>query len=419
MSGQMLFIYGCFFGVAFLLMGMGLCLAIIMPGVDQWSRRFFITFFSVLLPDSCLFLVEVFFYGTMDMVPLTVIAYFLMSVLSVLPLPMMTLFLLHFSGENWKKSPLFRTVLALCGFYLLLLVTAQFTCLFYYVSPDNQFHFGPGYPLMIGTVLVMELFNIEALFRRRHKLKRKYFFAILISLLPLTVALIMHLFINAFPFIDIGIAISAFSMFIIILSDQIEQNIHQQQEIARQNAGIMALQMRPHFIHNTLMSIYYLCRQDPMEAQRVTLDFNTYLEKNMTALAGDETIPFSEELEHTRAYLNVEQALYDESLFVDYDTPHIAFRLPPLTLQPIVENAVKHRLDPDSEPLRISIQTRDMESGSEIIVSDNGPGFEPSDDDKPHIALANIRQRLEMMCEGKMTIMPRDGGGTVVKLMIP
>ena len=156
-----------------------------------------------------------------------------------------------------------------------------------------------------------------------------------------------------------------------------------------------------------------------MEAQRVTLDFNTYLEKNMTALVSDETIPFSEELEHTRAYLNVEQALYDESLFVDYDTPHITFRVPPLTLQPIVENAVKHGLDPDSEPLHISIQTRETDLGSEIIVSDNGSGFEAADDDKPHLAIANIRQRLEMMCGGKMTITSRKGGGTVVKLIIP
>ena len=182
---------------------------------------------------------------------------------------------------------------------------------------------------------------------------------------------------------------------------------------------IMALQMRPHFIHNTLMSIYYLCKQDPAEAQRVTLDFNNYLEKNLNALASDETIPFSEELEHTVAYLNVEQALYDENLFVEYDTPHTAFRVPPLTLQPIVENAVKHGLDPDSEPLFISVQTRKTDSGSEIIVSDNGPGFEPADDDKPHIALAIIRQRLEMMCRGEMTIMQREGGGTVVRLIIP
>ena len=181
----------------------------------------------------------------------------------------------------------------------------------------------------------------------------------------------------------------------------------------------MVLQMRPHFIHNTLMSIYYLCQQDPAEAQRVTLNFNTYLEKNLTALASDETIPFSEELEHTRAYLNVEQALYDENLFVDYDMPHTHFRVPPLTLQPIVENAVRHGLDPDSDPLRISIQARKTDSGSEIIVSDNGPGFEPADDDKTHIALKNIRQRLEMMCRGKMTITPREGGGTVVRLTIP
>lgn len=177
--------------------------------------------------------------------------------------------------------------------------------------------------------------------------------------------------------------------------------------------------MRPHFIHNTMMSIYYLCEQNPAEAQRVTLNFNTYLEKNLAALASDETIPFSEELDHTRAYLNVEQALYDENLFVDYDTPHTAFRLPPLTLQPIVENAVKHALDPDFDPLRISIQTRKTNSGSEIIVSDNGPGFEPVDDARPHIALANIRQRLEMMCGGKMSIIPREDGGTIVKLTIP
>ena len=177
--------------------------------------------------------------------------------------------------------------------------------------------------------------------------------------------------------------------------------------------------MRPHFIHNTLMNIYYLCRQDPAEAQRVTLDFNTFLERNLNALASDETIPFSEELEHTRAYLNVEQALHDENLLVDYDMPHTCFRIPPLTLQPVVENSIRHGMNPDADPLRISIRTRKTDSGSEVIVSDNGPGFEPAADGGPHIALMNIRQRLEMMCGGKMTILPREGGGTVVKLTIP
>ena len=109
----------------------------------------------------------------------------------------------------------------------------------------------------------------------------------------------------------------------------------------------------------------------------------------------------------------------DEMLLVEYDTPFTHFRLPPLTLQPIVENAVKHGMNPYAGPLRILIQTRYTEAGAEIVVEDNGTGFDPSDESKPHATLKNIQQRLEMMCYGKMTITPREGGGTVVKVTIP
>ena len=208
-------------------------------------------------------------------------------------------------------------------------------------------------------------------------------------------------------------------MIAIILSDQLDQYLRQQREISRQRASIMVLQMRPHFIYNTMMSIYYLCKQDPDLAQQVTLDFTTYLRKNFTAIASEDLIPFTEELEHTRAYLAVEQAQFEDSLFVDYDTPHTQFRVPPLTLQPIVENAVKHGMDPDADPLHIFIRTRKTDSGSEIIVEDNGTGFDRSDNSEPHIALSNIEQRLRMMCRGEITITPRDGGGTAVKVTIP
>ena len=162
----------------------------------------------------------------------------------------------------------------------------------------------------------------------------------------------------------------------------------------------MVLQMRPHFIYNAMMSIYYLCTKDSKKAQQVTMDFTNYLRKNFTAIASENPVPFSDELEHTRAYLAVERVQFEDSLCVEYDTtPHKNFRLPPLTLQPIVENAVKHGMDPEYAPLCISIRTRETDSGSEIIVEDNGPGFAPADDDcEPHIALANIKQRLEMMC---------------------
>ena len=104
---------------------------------------------------------------------------------------------------------------------------------------------------------------------------------------------------------------------------------------------------------------------------------------------------------------------------MDWDTPFTNFRLPPLTLQPIVENAVKHGMDLDADPLRISIRTQYTDSIAEIIVEDTGPGFDPSDESRPQAALENIRQRLEMMCGGNMTIKPREGGGTVVTVFIP
>ncbi|MBR6905739.1 MAG: hypothetical protein IKN33_02125, partial [Selenomonadaceae bacterium] len=100
------------------------------------------------------------------------------------------------------------------------------------------------------------------------------------------------------------------------------------------------------------------------------------------------------------------------------DTPYVNFKIPPLTLQPIVENCVKHGLDLDSDPLNILILTRETKTGNEIIVEDNGAGFE-IDDGRENFALKNIQKRLEMFCEGNLKIYPRDGGGTMVKIFIP
>jgi sensor histidine kinase YesM len=342
-----------------------------------------------------------------------------------LPIPMFTAYLLHTCRERWQGSKLFRAAIILWGIFFILLGIAQYTTSLYYVTPDNQFFRGPWHSLLMAPMILNMLLNINGVIRRRGKLPTKYFAAFLIHLLPLTATLFVY---TIFPFspsveflLFFGEVFSTLSMFGIILYDQIDRYMRQQREIAHQRASIMVLQMRPHFIYNAMMSIYYLCAQDSQKAQQVTLDFTTYLRKNFTAIANEDTIPFTDELEHARAYLTVEQVQFEDSLCVDYDTPHTHFRLPPLTLQPIVENAVKHGMDPEAGPLHISIRTRETPSGSELIVEDNGPGFNPAviDTGELHTALANIRQRLEMMCDGKMTILPRTGGGTVVTVTIP
>ena len=419
MNGWNDFFYYFIIGSTLLLSTLGLWFTAIMPGVDRWNRRFFRSFFLVLILSVCSVLTDIALRAASA--PCAVIRFMqvLECLLLALPVPMMTVLLLHCCGENMRETRLLQAVPGLWAVYAVLATSGLVIDAFYFVTPDRQVHRGPWYPLMLLPVIAILLLDLAALIQRRGLLSRKVYLSFFITLLPITVTVLVQLFVDAFLLLDICLVLSALSMYGLILSDQIEQDLRQQREIAQQRASIMVLQMRPHFIYNTMTSIYCLCSQDPEKAQQVVMDFTTYLRKNFTAVASAAPIPFSSELEHTCAYLAVEQAQYSKSLTVEYDTPHTFFRVPPLTLQPIVENAVKHGRDPNAGPLHISIRTRKTDTGSEITVSDNGCGYDPADDSEPHIALKNIRQRLELMCGGSLTITPNDGGGTVVTVTIP
>ena len=273
---------------------------------------------------------------------------------------------------------------------------------------------------MIAPLTAVMLLNTVTLFRRRQKFSKKVFTALVIYLMPTTILIIAYMaFADVEKFVSFWISLFEITMFQIILNDNLEQYTMQQSESSHQRADIMVLQMRPHFIYNTMTTIYYLCKMDPDKAQQVTQEFITYLRQNFTAIASENTIPFSEELRHTQAYLTVEKAQHEDNLFMKFDTPHTVFRIPPLTLQPLVENAVKHGLDTNGKPLSISVTTRLTDKENEIIVEDNGPGYDPTNDNEPHIALNNIRERLKAMCGGSLEITPREGGGTKVIIRIP
>ena len=404
---------------ALLLMLMGLILSIVSPGMDRWNRRFFILFFSFMTLSSICFLLDQVLYLYRDMRIPSMIVLYLESLFSSLLMPMLTIYLLQCCGEDWRKSALFRIVAGLWSIYFILLGITQFTTQIYYITEENIYYRGPMYPLLLAPMAVAIAIDLVGLLRRRKKLNPKQKLAFLIYLIVPLAAVLVQMCVYGLMFTGLGMAIGAMAMFIMLLTDQIERYVKQQQEIARQRASIMVLQMRPHFIHNTMMSIYYLCAQDTDKAQRVILDFNSYLRKTFTAIAREDMIPFAEALEHTRAYLAVEQVRFEGRLFVTMDAPHTAFQLPPLTLQPIVENAVKYGVDPELKPLHILLRTQETPRGSVITVEDDGPGFGTPDSGEPHIALDNIRARLRMMCGGTLTIQPREEGGTRVTVEIP
>ena len=193
-----------------------------------------------------------------------------------------------------------------------------------------------------------------------------------------------------------------------------------EEELRGAKVKTMMNQIRPHFIYNTLSSVYVLCRDNPPRAMEVIQDFTAYLQANFTAISAENLIAFTDELRHTKAYLAVESIRYGDKLSVDFDTRHTAFRLPALTLQPLVENAVKHGLGKGIGPEHIMVRTWAEKGRAVITVEDDGPGVGPAgEDSETHIGLSNVRQRLELMCGGTLDIAPRPGGGTVVTVTIP
>ena len=398
-----------------------LLLALILRVPERRTRSFFVTFFSVMslyIVSNLLSLIAEHFGSS---VLLTRLSIFFESLFSSVLMPMLLFYLLSCCGEGRRRHPLWLTVLALWAGYGILLIVTQFTTAIYYVSPDNVYHRGPLYPVLLILPVLIMLVTLVGLLRRREKLSRKQFAAFLVYLIVPMAAMLAQMFFYGLFFIVFGTAVSALVMLVFILTDQMDRYSRQQAENARQKANIMVLQMRPHFIYNTLASIYYLIDQDQEKAQQVTRDFMTYLRRNFTAIVQEDTIPFTEELEHTRAYLAVEKARFTDKLFVDFDTPHTRFRVPTLTLQPIVENAVKHGVSPGLEPLHIIVSTRLTDEGSVLTIEDSGAGFVPPRGDKnePHIALANLTERLQMLCAGSLTIGPGKAGGTRVTVVIP
>ena len=390
-----------------------------LPGIDRISRRYFIAFFSIIAAEELIFTFDLANMISSKIMALSkVLIFFEYFFISLIPV-LLSVFLLKYCGVKLKKSTMFCIVLVIWSAFLILLICAQFTDKIYYISSDLEFHKGILLPLLLLPILVIMLINLIILIINRYVYTKRIFIAFLILIVSTAIGMIIYAFSATLAILNISVCLSTLVMYMLIVTEQINKYIQQQADIANQKANIMVLQMRPHFIYNTMTDIYYLCEQNPKAAQQVTLDFITYLRKNFYAIVSENPVPFDDELEHARAYLSVESMRFDENLIVECNIEHRNFLIPPLTLQPLVENAVRHGLDPDGGQLKIIIQTHQTINGSVIIVSDNGPGFDTANAFESAGALSNIKQRLEMMCKGTLKIDSIEDKGTTVTIFVP
>lgn len=193
-------------------------------------------------------------------------------------------------------------------------------------------------------------------------------------------------------------------------------------ELAESRRAIMLSQIQPHFLYNVLCVIQDLCHEKAPEAEEATVVFSRFLRGNMESLATRGNIPFERELEHTRYYLTLEQKRFGERLRVVYDIRCALFRLPPLTLQPIVENAVRNGTCRREAGGTVTISTRETAESFEIVVQDDGVGFDPAkprENGRTPIGISNVRERLRAQSNGTLRIESTPGVGTVAVIAIP
>ena len=400
------------------LTSLGIILAIVYRPVERWTRSFFIlTFFIMFICSSA---VTVDCYAVIyHHVTLIKPMIFIESLTSSLLMPLLTVYLIKLCGESWHHSPLFITVIGLWIVYIVLLVYTQFTTIIYSVSTSGVYSRGPLYPLLLVPPAGIMLLNLVGLFRRQNRLTVKHRQALFVYMAVPLAALILQMFFYGLLLVSFGAILGAYVMFVFILSEQTDIAVRQAKENAEKEFGLKVLQMRPHFIYNVMTSIYYLVDTDSQAAKDAILSFSKYLHQNFNAVVKTENIPFEEELAHVQTYLAIEKMRFGDQLDVIYDTPAAIFSLPPLTLEPIVENAVKHGMDPDYDTLHILIRTRATEDGNEITIINDGTDFDPAKLSGDGVGLKNVSERLALMCSGTLHITPRDGGGAVVTLWIP
>ena len=305
-------------------------------------------------------------------------------------------------------------------------MTAYFSHLCFWIGSGNRFFRGPlAFTCLYVSVILLGDLLVQSIRNNQTGGKQEKLIPIFIVVMILaSVYLDGRVYNDRQPVTFLTIAIVASSMFYYIWLHMRFVQDHEDDLKARQRIQIMLSQIQPHFLYNTLSVIQDLCHSDPARAEIATVAFSQYLRGNMDSLLSETTIPFEDEWKHTRGYLDLEQMRFEGKLEVRYDIGCTSFDLPPLSLQPIVENAVNHgvRANPDGAGI-VTIATREYPDRYEITVTDTGPGFDPDHppekQGRTHVGVQNVRERLAGLCDGTLTIASQIGRGTTATISLP
>ena len=215
----------------------------------------------------------------------------------------------------------------------------------------------------------------------------------------------------------------------------LKRDIAEKVRVANENKNLqlqlLTSQIKPHFLLNTVGAIRTLIHENPDRASDLLYEFSKYFRKNLERADYTKPVPFLQEIDYIVTYLKLECARYGDKMSVEYDIEATAFWVLPLTIQPFVENAVKHGLNgPSADPNKkgvLKISSRKLEKSSVVIVEDNGTGFDADAvfanlTELPSVGMRSAVMRLEKELGATVDVKSSTApgkSGTVIRIEIP
>ncbi len=326
---------------------------------------------------------------------------------------------IRLSGNEWGLKVL-RVILAI---NTILCLTPFFGPWMFQFSPTGSFVRGPLGPAPFVTSALMIVWLVIGSAVRYKGIKKRESSVPAIIAIFVAVCVYFDTTLNFSPGVSfLTMAMTESTVFFYIWLHLQFVREHENALKAEQRIRIMMSQIQPHFLFNALSTIQALTETDPERASKVIEEFAIYLRQNINSLNQESLIPVKKEIEHSKVYSDIEEVRFP-SIRIEYDIADEDFLIPPLTIQPMVENAIRHGVRGKKHGW-VSVSTFREGDYHVISIRDNGKGFDVEKmiidtENGDHIGVRNVRDRIIDMTGGTFSLESVIGEGTSITMKIP
>lgn len=296
------------------------------------------------------------------------------------------------------------------------------TPIIYDFDESNKYYRLNGWYVNSVALIIAIIMLTSVVISLRDEIYETVAFMLLLEILMPLIASVVQVFIYGLSILNIALGFTQIFLFIVLYYDQIKHIKESDNKLEEYNAKLMLTQVQPHFMLNTLTTVQYLCKTDSEAAYNTIADLGVYLRNNMEFATSTKPISFEKELSHIEKYVSIEKQRFGDRINVVYDIKEKDFEIPALSVQPLVENAIKHGISKKRKGGTVEISSWRGASDIHILIKDDGKGFDmsqPYSTDRVHMGVSLVESRLKRVCAGTLNISSVVDKGTISEIIIP